>query len=343
MMSKEVILTGLRANGELTLGNYLGALKPIVNLANSKADICQINLFMPDLHSIVTEVDYSELQNQIFHTLKQYVAAGLDLHNANIMVYRQSYISAHSELAWIFDCFTGFGEASRMVEFKDKSSQLGDDRVSVGLFNYPMLMAADILLYDAKWVPVGEDQRQHLELARTLAERFNNKFGKLFIVPEHSHKQVEFAGLTEPLRIRSLRNPEKKMSKSINDPAGTILLSDTPDSASKKIMSATTDSIGSINYDFSAQPGVSNLLQIDAYLSGQKLEDVINKWQGNTKYGDLKKSVADIVHNFLTDFQTKYDKVDKIQLVNKLQSSESAMAEVANAKLYKVQQAVGLR
>lgn len=342
-MSKEVILTGLRANGELTLGNYLGALKPIVNLANSKADNYQINLFMPDLHSIVTEVDYSELQNQIFHTLKQYVAAGLDLHNVNIMVYRQSYISAHSELAWIFDCFTGFGEASRMVEFKDKSSQLGDDRVSVGLFNYPMLMAADILLYDAKWVPVGEDQRQHLELARTLAERFNNKFGKLFIVPEHSHKQVEFAGLTEPLRIRSLRNPEKKMSKSINDPAGTILLSDAPDTAVKKIMSATTDSVGSINYDFSAQPGVSNLLQIDAYLSGQKLEDVINKWQGNTKYGDLKKSVADIVHNFLTDFQTKYDKVDKIQLVNKLQSSESAMAEVANAKLYKVQQAVGLR
>ena len=228
-MSKEVILTGLRANGELTLGNYLGALKPIVNLANSKADNYQINLFMPDLHSIVTEVDYSELQNQIFHTLKQYVAAGLDLHNVNIMIYRQSYIPAHSELAWIFNCFTGFGEASRMVEFKDKSSQLGDDRVSVGLFNYPMLMAADILLYDAKWVPVGEDQRQHLELARTLAERFNNKFGKLFIVPEHSHKQVEFAGLTEPLRIRSLRNPEKKMSKSINDPAGTILLSDAPE------------------------------------------------------------------------------------------------------------------
>ncbi|MEI6237343.1 MAG: tryptophan--tRNA ligase, partial [Candidatus Saccharibacteria bacterium] len=176
-MAKEIVLTGLRANDELTLGNYLGGMLPIIRFANSNAGDYQINMFLPDLHTITVEVDYSNLQNQIMHCLKQYVAAGLDISHTNIYIYRQSYIRAHSELAWLLECFTGFGEANRMVEFKDKAKQIGADRVSAGLFNYPMLMAADILLYGAKWVPVGDDQRQHLELTRTLAERLNSKFG----------------------------------------------------------------------------------------------------------------------------------------------------------------------
>jgi tryptophanyl-tRNA synthetase len=275
--------------------------------------------------------------------LKQYIAAGLDISNSNNYLYRQSYIRAHSELAWILECFTGFGEANRMVEFKEKSKQIGDDRVSAGLFNYPMLMAADILLYSAKWVPVGEDQRQHLELTRTLAERMNNKFGQLFVIPEETKNQAKFFGLDAPLRIRSLKDPAKKMSKSISDPSGTILLIDKPKDAAKKVMGATTDSVGAINFNWQNQPGVTNLLQMLALLK-RKPQDVINtQWQGKTSYGDLKKAVAEAVSNTLAQLQANMVKIDEQEIRVMLEESEFKMNEIANAKLLKVQKAVGLR
>lgn len=341
-MSKDIILTGLRANNEFTLGNYLGAIKPMLDLSK-KAGEYQINMFLPDLHTITVEVDYNTLYSHIIHCLKQYVAAGLDISNQDIFIYRQSYIPAHSELAWIIECFTGFGEASRMVEFKDKSNQIGTDRVSAGLFNYPMLMAADILLYGAKWVPVGDDQRQHIELTRTIADRFNKKFGDIFVVPEETKNQAKFAGLESPLRIRSLRNPDKKMSKSINDPNGTILLTDKPEEAAKKVISATTDSVGKINFNWEKQPGISNLIQILALISDSSIQEVTQQWAGQSSYGNLKSAVASAVSEELSKVQSNLLNVDDNELMAKLQASEQAMETVASAQLLKVQQAVGLR
>src|SRR3954469_18000017 len=184
-MSKEVILTGIRANNDLHIGNYFGALLPIIDMAKNRSDEYQINLFVPDLHSFTTPIDHSQLQTQTMNNLKIFAAAGLPLDNDNIHIYRQSYIPAHSELTWILDCFTGFGEMSRMTQFKERSANLGNDRVSLGVFNYPVLMAADILLYGAKYVPVGDDQSQHLEFTRDVAQRLNAQFKQeLFIIPE---------------------------------------------------------------------------------------------------------------------------------------------------------------
>lgn len=343
-MSKEVILTGIRSNDEPHLGNYLGAILPMVQLQHKFAGEYQVNMFVPDLHSFTTPIDHNTLRANTMRNLKYFVAAGLDLSNTDTYIYRQSYISAHSEMAWIFDCFTGFGEASRMVEFKDKSERLGSDQVTVGLFNYPILMAADILLYNARWVPVGEDQRQHIELSRTLAQRLNNKFEKdLFVIPEETAKQAAFAGNTNPLRIRSLRNPDKKMSKSISDPAGTILLSDDPLAAAKKVMSATTDSFAEIKFDWVKQPGITNLLQLLALLTHKPQNEVNAEWEGQAQYGPLKKAVAAAVSVFLQDFHNSLSAVDEVALTKKLEADEAAMREVANEKLLLVQQAVGLR
>jgi tryptophanyl-tRNA synthetase len=204
-------------------------------------------------------------------------------------------------------------------------------------------MAADILLYGAKWVPVGDDQRQHLEFTRDLAMRMNNKFGELFTIPEGSAKQMEFASRSEPVRIRSLRNPEKKMSKSVDDPAGTIMLSDNPEAAAKKVTEATTDSEANIRFDFEKQPGVSNLLQILALLSGKPQSEINSQWEGKTSYGELKQAAAEAVRGFLTDFQVKLSAVDGQKLMQKLGSDEEAMQKVADTTLLKVQKAVGLR
>jgi tryptophanyl-tRNA synthetase len=340
-VSKEVILTGLRSNSELHLGNYLGAIMPMVDMQKSHAGQYQLNMFIPDLHSFTTPIDHNKLYDQTLKNLKIFVAAGLDINQPDTFIYRQSYIPAHSELTWILDCFAYFGELSRMTEFKDKSSR--QENISVGLFNYPVLMAADILLYGAKWVPVGEDQRQHVEFARELANRLNNRFENLFVMPEDNAKQTEFAGRSEPVRVRSLRNPDKKMSKSVEDPAGTIMLSDNPDEAAKKVMSATTDSLESINYDWEKQPGVTNLLQILALLSNKPQNEINSQWQGKSSYNELKSAVADAVKAFLGGLQTKLAQVDEKALVDKLESDEATMSKVADATLLKVQQAVGLR
>lgn len=392
-MSKPVILTGLRANNDLHIGNYFGALLPLIDMAKKHAGDYQINLFVPDLHSFTTPIDHSQLQAQIMHNLRLFVAAGLPLDNPDVHIYRQSYIPAHSELTVILNSFTGFGEMSRMTQFKEKSGiksdtssddfvkhvetlidlhanntrmdsevffaslqealaeakgQLADQdkigHVSVGLFDYPVLMAADILLYGATFVPVGDDQTQHLEITRDLGQRLNAKFDQeLFLIPKSVKEQHKFFGKEQGLRIKDLVDPTKKMSKSDESGKGLIFLGDDPKAAAKKIMSATTDSLGVINYDPLGQPGISNLLQIHALLSDETLDQVIERHQGETNYGDLKKEVANQVEEFLTDFQAKLIQVDQDALQSKLETSEAQMNKVANQTLLKVQKAVGLR
>jgi tryptophanyl-tRNA synthetase len=343
VMSKPVILTGLRANNDLHIGNYFGALLPIIDMATKHADEFEINLFVPDLHSFTTPINHTELYEQTLHNLKLFVAAGLTLDHDSIHIYRQSFVPAHSELTWILDCFTGFGEMGRMTQFKDKSAKLRADRVSVGLFNYPALMAADILLYCAQFVPVGDDQSQHIEFARNIAERLNHQFGELFVVPESVAKQHEFFGKDQGLRIRDLIDPSKKMSKSTESERGVVFLGDKPDEAAKKIIGATTDSRANIQYDWQEQPGVSNLLQILSLLSGKSQDDINDEWLGKSSYGELKSTVAEAVKQFLIGFQGKLAQVDEQALMNKLERDERTMNELANETLHRVQQALGLR
>ena len=377
-MSKEVILTGIRSNEEPTLGNYLGAFVPMVQLQQRYAGRYQLNMFVPDLHSFTTPIDHTTLYENTLTNLKYFIAAGLDITDEHTFLYRQSFIPAHSELTWILDCFTGFGEMSRMTQFKDKSGlsearsrkeeilnapdELWDEEdtnfayyglekyrsifnrpVSVGLFNYPGLMAADILLYHARWVPVGEDQFQHLEITRDIALRMNRKFGELFTIPEPTAKQTAFIQRDTGLRIRSLTNPEKKMSKSSNDQKSKINLADSPAQARKKIMAATTDSLGVINFDWQRQPGITNLLQLLAILTNRPQAEVNAEWVGQTQYGPLKRAVAEAVAAFLTDFQTRLAGISDETLLATLERSERAMNEVANTTLLRVQKAVGLR
>lgn len=383
------VLTGLRANSSLTIANYLGAILPMARLAKKHKDTHDFFMFVPDLHSFTTPINHAELYQNTIQNIKFYVAAGaIGLSNEHVHVYRQSYVPQHAELAWILDCFAYMGELSRMTQFKDKAGlgsdedskealagllqrtrklsdrflaafferdlkktmlKLKNESVSVGLFNYPVLMAADILLYNARYVPLGDDQKQHLELTRDLALRLNERFKDTFTdgvfatVPVEWKQQLAFSGLNQGLRIRSLRNPAKKMSKSDTDSAGFVTLSDDPARAAKKIMAATTDSEGIVRFNWKTQPGITNLLQMLALLQSRDLQDVITDWQGNTKYGDLKKAVAKEVGDFLADFQKKLAGIDEAKLFAKLEADEAKARDIASAQLLRVQQAVGLR
>ena len=389
--SKPVILTGVRANNDIHIGNYFGAILPIVDMAKRRSADYDINLFIPDLHSFTTPIDHSKLYDSILNNARIYTAAGLPLDNQAIHLYRQSRVPAHSELAWILDCFTGFGEMSRMTQFKDKSDIIYINEVidtilqrcdkkydinstvsykdirgsiklfaaafdgfnktsptSVGLFNYPVLMAADILLYGATYVPVGDDQTQHLEFTRDIAERMNRKFGDLFVVPKPVAEQHRFFGKDQGLRIKDLANPTKKMSKSDDTGKGVIFLGDNPRAAHKKIMSATTDSLGKVQYDRENQPGISNLLEILTLVrqdAGRDvtLEQTISEFAGMERYGDFKRIVADETAEFLANFQARLAAVDEPAIEAKLESSEQAMNRIANQTLHRVQKAVGLR
>ncbi len=340
----KTILTGVRANEEPTIGNFLGAYTPMINLAKKYAGNPEyrFNMFVPDLHSFTTPIDHDKLYSQVIKGIKYYLAAGLPIDAENVHIYRQSHVPAHSELAWILDCFTPFGEASRMTQFKEKSEE-HRDAVSVGLFNYPILMAADILLYDATYIPLGEDQFQHLELTRNIAMRMNNKFDQeIFTIPADEKSQVKFMGLDKGLRIRSLTEPTKKMSKSSTNEKSKISLNDDPKAAMKKIMSATTDSEGVIRFDMINQPGVSNLMQIEALINNRELQDVISDFAGQTRYGDLKKQVADSVFHFLSDFQEKVAEISDADVEKILEDGEKYANEVSREKLRQVQKAVGL-
>ena len=335
---KKTILTGLRVNSELTLGNYLGALLPMVRLANKYSKEYNVNIFVPDLHSIISEID-GNLEANTVRSLKYYLAAGLEL-NDNVHIYRQSRVPAHAELAGVLNCVATMGEMGRMIQYKEKSE--GKESTNVGIFDYPVLMAADILLYSANFVPVGEDQFQHIELTRNLAERFNRRFGETFVVPEKTKKQAEFMGAKAGIRIRDLVNPEKKMSKSTLAENSKIMLSDAPEKAAKKIMSATTDSFGYVKFDMKEMPGISNLILIEALINDREVEEVAKEWEGCEKYGEFKKKVARSVSLLLSEFQKKLNEISDEEVKKLLPEGEAYANKAANEKLSEVYRRIGL-
>lgn len=280
-MTKPNLLSGMQPSaGSLHLGNYLGAL---VNWTKMQDDY-NAYYCVVDLHAITVPQDPKELRQNTRITAAQYLAAGIDENKSALFV--QSHVPAHAQLAWVLMTLTGFGEAGRMTQFKDKSQKAGADSTSVGLFTYPVLQAADILLYQPKAVPVGEDQRQHIELTRDLATRFNSRFGETFVIPEG-------VILKETAKIYDLQNPEAKMSKS-GDPKGLVNIMDESSVIVKKIKSAVTDTDAAIRFDRETKPGVSNLLGIHSAISGQSIDALVAHFDGKG-YGDLKGEVADVV------------------------------------------------
>jgi tryptophanyl-tRNA synthetase len=280
-MTKPNLLSGMQPSaGSLHLGNYLGALRQWVAM---QVDFNAYYVIV-DLHAITVEQDPAELRANTRRTAAQYLAAGIDPERSALFV--QSHVPAHAQLAWVLTCITGFGEASRMTQFKDKSQKGGVDVASVGLFTYPILQAADILLYQPKAVPVGEDQRQHLELTRDLAMRFNSRFGETFVIPE-AHI------LKESAKIYDLQQPTAKMSKSA-EPKGTLNLMDTPEQITKKIKSAVTDLDGEIRFDREAKPGVSNLLGLYSALTDTPVSGLVERLAGSG-YGTLKTELAEVM------------------------------------------------
>jgi tryptophanyl-tRNA synthetase len=286
------LFSGMQPTSEsLHLGNYLGALVNWVELGRTHdAYYCVV-----DLHAITIDVEPAALRERTRRTVAQYLAAGIDPERSVLFV--QSHVPEHVQLAWVLSCLTGFGEAGRMVQFKDKSARGDVDRVSVGLFTYPVLQAADITLYDADVVPVGEDQRQHLELTRDLAQRFNARFGRTLVVPEPYI-------VATTARIMDLQEPTSKMSKSAASPAGTINVLDEPAVVAKRIRSAVTDTDREIRYDPEAKPGVSNLLSILAALTGRTPGEVAADYAGRG-YGDLKSDLAEATVEALTPLRQR--------------------------------------
>ncbi|MEH0110384.1 tryptophan--tRNA ligase [Tersicoccus sp. MR15.9] len=286
------VLSGAQPSADsLHLGNYIGAVRNWVQMQDDNDAI----YFIPDLHAMTVEHDPATLADRTRRTVAQYIAGGVDPDRCTLFV--QSHVPEHAELAWVLNCITGFGEASRMTQFKDKTARYGVDAATVGLFAYPTLMAADILLYQAHRVPVGEDQRQHIELTRNLAQRFNTRFGETFVVPE---------GFIPPAsaKIYDLANPAAKMSKSAVSPAGLINLLDEPKVTAKKIKSAVTDNGTEIRFDREAKPGVSNLLAIHSSLSGRSIPELEQDYAGRM-YGHLKVDVADLVTDFVVPFRER--------------------------------------
>ena len=330
MTGKPNLLSGMQPSASsLHLGNYLGAL---VNWVNMQRDFNAFYVIV-DLHAITVPQDPNELRTNTRRTAAQYIAAGIDPQESALFV--QSHVPSHAELAWVLNCITGFGEASRMTQFKDKSQKAGSDSASVGLFTYPILQAADILLYQPKAVPVGEDQRQHLELTRDLAERFNSRFGKTFTMPE-AHI------LKETAKIYDLQNPTAKMSKSAADPKGLVNLMDDDTTIAKKIKSAVTDTDASIRVDWENKPGVSNLLSIHSSVSGESLLSLEERFAG-AGYGVLKSEVADVVVNALAPIRDRANELmsDTTELDRLLASGAEKARTVAEATLADVYEKVG--
>ena len=324
------VLSGIQPTADsYHLGNYLGALKQWIDLQ----DGYDAFYFIPDLHAITVEQSPEELRNRTIAGAAQLIALGIDPDKSTLFV--QSHVPAHTELTWVFQCLTGFGEASRMTQFKDKSAKQGSDRTSVGLFTYPILMAADILLYSPDYVPVGEDQRQHLELTRNLAERFNNKYGDTFKVPEPFIPE-------RAAKIYDLQEPTSKMSKSGANPKGLVNLLDAPKTSAKRIKSAVTDDLGSIAFDRENQPGVSNLLVIQSALTGESIDSLVEKYAGQG-YGHLKVDTADALQEFTTPLKARYDELmaDRGELERILAKGAETAQEIAQPLVDDVYKKVG--
>jgi len=329
-MTKPNLLSGMQPSASsLHLGNYLGALTQWVKMQ----DDFNAYYVIVDLHAITVPQDPKELRQNTRRTAAQYIAAGIDPDKSALFV--QSHVPAHAQLAWVLNCITGFGEASRMTQFKDKSQKGGADNSSVGLFTYPILQAADILLYQPKSVPVGEDQRQHLELTRDLAMRFNSRFGKTFEIPE-AHI------LKETAKIYDLQEPTAKMSKSAADPKGLVNLMDEPNAIAKKIKSAVTDTDGEIRFDRETKPGVSNLLGIYSAITGETIESLASRLQGQG-YGSLKAEVADAVIGKLDPIRLRATELleDPAELDRLLAQGAEKANEIAERTLSSVYDRLG--
>ena len=324
------VLSGIQPTADsYHLGNYLGALKQWIDLQDSYDAF----YFIPDLHAITVEQNPEELRNRTIAGAAQLIALGIDPEKSTLFV--QSHVPAHAELTWVLQCLTGFGEASRMTQFKDKSAKQGSDRTSVGLVTYPILMAADILLYSPDYVPVGEDQRQHLELTRNLAERFNNKYGETFKVPEPFIPEGA-------AKIYDLQEPTSKMSKSGANPKGLVNLLDAPKTSAKRIKSAVTDDLGSVAFDRENQPGVSNLLVIQSALTGESIDSLVEKYAGQG-YGHLKVDTAEALQEFTTPLKARYEELmaDRGELERILAKGAETAQEIAQPLVDAVYEKVG--
>ena len=324
---KKVLFSGMQATGNLTLGNYLGALKNWVTLS----DEYECFYSVVDMHSITVRQDPAVLRKRARALLTLYIAAGLDPEKN--CIYYQSHVSGHAELAWILNCFTYMGELNRMTQFKDKSAKHADN-INAGLFTYPVLMAADILLYQADVVPVGIDQMQHLEITRDIAERFNNIYGDVFTVPEAYIGKVG-------AKIMSLQDPSKKMSKSDENPNASIYLLDDPDTIMRKCKRAVTDSEAQILYR-DEQPGVKNLIDIYSACTGKKSEEVVKEFDGKG-YGDFKMAVGEAVVSVLKPLQDEMARLekDKAYIDSVIKNNAEKAGYFANKTLRKVQKKIG--
>ena len=327
-MSKSVLVSGIQPTGRLHIGNYLGALKNFVELQNSGKYDCYF--FIADYHSLTENFNPAEKPAQVLNLAADYLAAGLDPKKSKIFI--QSSVPQSTELAWIFNTIAPMGELKRMTQFKDKS-ETQNENVNVGLFTYPTLMAADILLYDAKFVPVGDDQLQHLELARTLARKFNSRFGKTFDEPQ--------AIITKTSRVMSLDDPTKKMSKS--RPGGCLFIDDTPETIESKVRTAVTDSGNEIKYDPKNKPGISNMLEIMSAISGKSIEDLASGFAG-MNYGEFKHSLSDYLIDHFSSFRKKKAALEKKSATVKsaLKAGAAKARKAAEKKMAEIKKKIGL-
>ncbi|MFV0479759.1 MAG: tryptophan--tRNA ligase [Anaerorhabdus sp.] len=322
------MLSGIKPSGQLTLGNYIGALKNFVQYQNSYEMI----VFIANLHCITTQQEPKELRKNLKDAVALYLACGLDPEKSTIFL--QSDVLEHAQLGYILNCMTYLGELNRMTQFKDKQSK-GESNLTGGFYTYPTLMSADILMYDADFVPVGEDQKQHVELARDIANRFNNRYSDTFTIPEPLIPTVG-------ARIMSLSEPSKKMSKSDQGDKGCIYLLDDLAVVRKKIMSAVTDDLGKVNFDPVNQPGICNLLQIMSSLTNTPIKDLTELYQ-DYGYGEFKKAVADVVCTEIEKIQTRYNLIINSDILEKTLINGAQKAhQIAYKKLAKVQKKMGL-
>lgn len=327
---RKVMLSGIKPTGKLTLGNYIGAIKQFITYQ----DDYEMYIFIADLHSLTLPIDPKELRQNTKDLVSIYLASGLD--PEKVTLFKQSDVVAHSELGYVMACNSNMGELNRMTQFKDKSSKLGENgHIPTGIYIYPTLMAADILLYDADYVPVGVDQKQHVELTRDLAIRFNHTYGDTFKVPE---PVVARSGA----KINSLSDPTKKMSKSESD-KGTIYLLEDLNITRKKIMSAVTDMENKVQYDPEKQPGIANLLTIMSALTGREVNEIAKEYE-NGGYGNFKKAVADVVCNELAKLQERVKEIQNSGLLEDVLAKGAEHANyVANRKIAKVYRKIGIR
>lgn len=328
-MEKKVILSGIQATGDLHLGHYIGVLKRF----NQMQEDYNCYYMIANLHALTVRRDPKELKENAYKILASYIAAGLDPDKSTIFL--QSQVHEHAELAWVLDCYTYMGELSRMTQFKDKSAKHADN-INAGLFTYPSLMAGDILLYQADLVPTGEDQKQHVELTRDLAERFNKLYGDTFKVPE---PYIEKVGA----RIMGLQDPTSKMSKSSTLPNDTILLIDTPEDIMKKVKKAVTDSEGIVKYDEKNKPGISNLMEIYGIITNKSMEEIEKEFDGQG-YGTFKVAVAEAIIKELEPFRNKYNELmANPKLLEEIYNKGAKKAsEVASKTLKDVYDKIGI-